>query len=176
MTELNDAPVPLRRHREREYLGFVIDEDGPEYLVYPTDVDTALLVHDLWGIGQDAAKGKPVAASKRILDNNEERNLYERLLGDTLTDLEADKVEWPDIQFIAQCVMTWIVAGMDAAKAIRDSGGDPKELERVKATLGNRASHRASKASAPTTKRRASGTGTKASKKPPARTSRATKS
>lgn len=173
MTETSNRPVPLRKHRARESLPFTIEEGGPTYTVYPTDVDTALLVHDLWGIGQDASNGKQVDPSQRVLDNAAERDLYDRLLGDALAAMEEDGADWPDIQFIATCVMIWIVGGKPAAEAYRDTGGDPKEMEKVKATLGNRASRRASAGTATTTRKRASGTGTKASTKPRARASRA---
>lgn len=171
MTETTPSPVPLRRVRAREVMPFVIEEGGPTYVVYPTDGETGLLIHKLLGIGDDVQKGRTV--DRDSLTDGEERELYQRLLGDALEEMLADGVDWSDIQFVAQVCMAWVVAGIKTAEELRDSGGDPKAVLEARKTQGNRASRRASGASATTTRRWATGTGTRASKTSTSRKSRA---
>lgn len=94
------------------------------------------------------------------LDDGDERLLYQRMLGPVMDQMIADGVKWPRISHAAMTVYFWTTVGRDKAVAYWKSGGDPERLS----PAGNRASRRASAAAERTTRKRASGSGTKAPK------------
>lgn len=82
----------------------------------------------------------PGEAPKLKLDDDEEVDLYEMVMGPALAEMHADKVAWSKIMLAAQTAFIWIGAGDAAAEAFWTSGGDPKA---VSIQANNRAERRA---------------------------------
>jgi len=152
---------------DRDYLDFPIGDET--YRVWEVSASVAVTVMKLADIGRDVHEGRDADTSE--LSDGEERDLYARLLGETWDQLIDDDLPWSDVQAVCASVMAWVVRDKDTAEQVWNSGGKPPG--EATPTPGNRASRRASKGSATTTKKPASGTRTKVSKsKTPARPGR----
>lgn len=81
----------------------------------------------------------PGEAPKLKLDDNEEVNLYETVMGAAMAEMQTDGVPWAKIMLAAQTAFIWIGAGDAAAEAFWTSGGDPKA---VSIQANNRAERR----------------------------------
>jgi len=101
------------------------------------------------------------APDVEILDDNDERDIVERLLGPAYEEMRADGVRWSYIRHAGVTAMFWVAVGEDAAREYWESAGRGE----ARPAGGNRASRRASAAAARTTQRRASGSTTKASRR-----------
>ncbi|MFB4320673.1 hypothetical protein [Actinomadura sp. 21ATH] len=147
---------------DEEYLELPIQ--GRVYRIEDVDGETALRVRRLAKIGQEAAAarkaGRPVDESAVVLDDADEDLLYERVLGEAYEQMRADGVKNSRIKMAAQTAMVWIISDKDSARAFWEAGGDPEAT----GPAPNRASRRASAASARKTPSRASTKSTRASK------------
>jgi hypothetical protein len=87
--------------------------------------------------------------------------------GDVIDQMRADNVPDFSIQRALQTAFMYAIAGVDSAEIMWETGGSPKAIEAlVQARLPNRASRRSkSTAAATTTRRPASGSGTKPHRK-----------
>lgn len=103
----------------------------------------------------------PGDAPKLKLNDDEEVDLYQVVMGPAMDEMKADGVLWSKIMLAAQTAFIWIGAGDAAAEAFWASSGDPKA---VSMQANNRAERReqASKrtAEAHTTRPQASMSGT----------------
>lgn len=108
---------------------------GKTYVVQPADSDTGLRLASL---GEMAMQPELTAAQRdRLnLDDGQEFDLYTDVLGDTLTEMRTDGVDWPRVQQIAQDAFAYWYLNPEVADAILASQG--KAL-----TLANRADKRA---------------------------------
>jgi hypothetical protein len=113
---------------------------------------------------------------KSLLDGAPDESLTDAdvnriLLGEVRAEMEADGVAPEHIGRVLLVALTDYKSGRFSAELMWRTGGDPKELDKlVQATAPNRAARRASKRSpstgeAVTTKRPASTSGTKTSRK-----------
>lgn len=100
-------------------------------------------------------------APKLVLDDGEEVDLYESILGPTFQQMKDDGVPWAKQKMVANTAFIWVAMGDEAAKAFWESGGDPKAASR----MGNRSQRRATGSTrtgaASTTRKPASTSGTK---------------
>lgn len=133
--------------------------DGKTYRVESPDAKTGLFLASLANVGVKAASGADVGQAdvdKLNLDDDEEHDLMEMVLGDTLAELIADGVKWTKIQRLNKYCFIYFAIGEDAADEALKSGALTGE-----APAPNRAARRAgSRGAVTTTKRRASTAGT----------------
>jgi hypothetical protein len=141
---------------------------GTTYRVHDVDAETGVWVQKVMDIGLAAYQGKDVDGA--VLDDDEERDTYERVLGDTYEQMLADGVDWGDIKHVAVTAMIWIAFDADTAERFWETG-DKGEAAAPETPGPNRASRRASSAAARTTRSRASTNGTRASRSAPKKAS-----
>lgn len=93
----------------------------------------------VFGAGVGIANGESpdkIPNMPQFFDDDEERALYERLLGPVWTQLSDDGVNWERIRLVGMTAFIWIGASRDLAEQFWNSGGDPK------ASASNRAARR----------------------------------
>ncbi|HUR06993.1 MAG TPA: hypothetical protein VM347_30920 [Nonomuraea sp.] len=131
---------------------------GKWYVVPAPDAEVGLLCQRLMHASLQAEQGEAVDDPKLnelaevVLNDDEERDLYRRILGPVWNELRADGVSWPKVQHIGATALVWVAAGKDAAAKIWASGGAGE------APAPNRATRRA--AAAKSTRSRGSTTTT----------------
>ncbi|MFC4912592.1 DUF7426 family protein [Actinomadura gamaensis] len=135
--------------------------NGTVYRVNDPDAETGLVVQRLMEIGAAVHQGREVTEAE--LDDVEEGELYERVLGDAYAQMLADNVTWSRIKHAAVTAMIWISADLESAEKYWETAGEATAPPATPAGP-NRASRRASAAAARTTRSRASTTGTRASR------------
>lgn len=92
---------------------------GKLYRISSPDARTGLLVTRLMGLATDAANDVEIGEDQRVqlvLDDKEEKELTERVLGATLEEMLNDSVEWPMVQHVLQTAMVWISLGLPQAE------------------------------------------------------------
>lgn len=136
------------------------DDLSKPYVIPSVDGKTGLWAqHLLEEVDRAREAGNPDAGK---LNDGDERLLYERMLGPVLDEMLDDGVKWQKISHAAMTVFFWTTAGREKAIQYWRAGGDPERLR--SAGSPNRASRRASEAAARKTRKRASTSGTRASK------------
>jgi hypothetical protein len=143
---------------------------GPrEYLVLDVDAETGRWATRLFQKTQAAKRRSDAGEDVEDIDadlhlsDEAEKDLYGKILGSTLDDLESDGVKWKKTQLVGQVAYAWVVRGLEGARAMWEADGDPKP-NREQRRAQSRASGsktRAGGASASTTKPRASTSGTR---------------
>ncbi|MEV0379809.1 hypothetical protein [Nonomuraea sp. NPDC050643] len=119
---------------------------GKWYVIPAPDAEVGLLCQRLMHASLAAEQGETVEDPKLtelaeiVLNDDEERDLYQRILGPVWDELRADKVTWPRIQHVGATALVWVAAGKDAAAKIWASGGAGE------APAPNRATRRATAA------------------------------
>src|SRR4051812_10427810 len=88
--------------------------DGRIYVVHGVDGETGLWAQRLIELGLAAMNGKEVDGS--LLDDDQERGVYARLLGDTYQELLDAGVRWERIKHVAYTALLWITSSMDTAE------------------------------------------------------------
>ncbi len=133
---------------------------GKWYRISAPDAEVGLLCQRLMHAGLAAEQGEQVDDPKLnelaavVLNDDEERDLYQRVLGPVFDELRADGVSWPKIQHVGATALVWVAAGKEAAAKIWASGGTGE------APAPNRATRRATAAAAKSTRSRGSATTT----------------
>lgn len=135
--------------------------DGRIYVVHGVDAETGIWANLLVELGQAAMAGKDVDGSR--LDDDQERDAYIRLLGDTFQELVDAGMSWERIKHCAYTALIWITSGMAGAEAFWLTWQAAEGEEEARP---NRASRRASSAVARTTQTPTRTSGTRASKTP----------
>lgn len=95
---------------------------GKTYTVSAPDGETGLLCQRLLALGAQSAKGE--TDEKSTLDDGDERDLYQRVLGPVWDEMMADKVSWPWIKRASTTVMFWCTLGLAAAETYWNSEPD----------------------------------------------------
>lgn len=138
--------------------GLELPIGGKVYKVPDLDGPTGL-----WAERLAAALGRDDDEGADALDDGDERILAERMLGSALEEMVADGVAWPKIRIAGMTAFFYHVDQPEAARRYWEAGGNPEAAGPAEEeTQPNRASRRASAAAARTTRKRASGSGTKA--------------
>jgi len=154
----------LRESRDRARLELPID--GKVYTVYDVDADTGIWAQELAGLALAVEADQDIAPEDvEFLNDDDERDMVRRFLGDTYEEMRADGVGWSDIKHAAMTVWVWILRDEAAAEAYWSGGSASGEGA---ARPGNRASRRASQAMARRTPRPGSTSGTRAQPQRPA--------
>lgn len=89
------------------------------YVVESPDADTGLWVHAMMGTALATDAGL-------VLDDDEEVNLFRRVLGPTYDEMRADKVRWPVLKRAGSTAVMWIAFGEDAAEAVWNGSAEGK--------------------------------------------------
>ncbi|WP_433355635.1 DUF7426 family protein [Microtetraspora malaysiensis] len=133
---------------------------GKWYRIPAPDAEVGLLCQRLMHAGMAAEPGEPVDDPKLnelasvVLNDDQERDLYQRVLGPVFDELRADGVTWPKIQHVGATATVWVAAGKEAAAKVWAAGGVGE------APAPNRATRRATTAAAKSTRSRGSATTT----------------
>ncbi|MFT4189864.1 MAG: hypothetical protein QM621_14975 [Aeromicrobium sp.] len=121
----------------------VVDPDlvlpirGKEYRIAPVDTETGLWLHDMQQIAARTEAGEEITDDDLAclrLDDTQERNYYQRVLGAAYEEMLADDVGWEALKFAAQTVSVWVMASKAEAVEFWNTGG--------KRPKGNRAARR----------------------------------
>jgi hypothetical protein len=134
---------------------------GKAYRFASPDFETGLWLKNLIEFGQRVALGGEVRDSdtERLnLDDDEEVDLYRRVMGDTFEQLRTDGVSWGHVQKVFQLLLKHWGTGQDVAATLREAAG---EAEAQPNRTARRASARSSSPTAGSKSSRAS-TATKA--------------
>jgi hypothetical protein len=103
---------------------------GKTYVVKSPDAATGLFIQSLMSTAQMSRSGLPVAGTvdaQLVLDDDDERNLFQRALGDTYAELSTDGVGWHNIKRAGSAAVLWIHRGEEAAELFWNGGtSDPK--------------------------------------------------
>lgn len=149
----------------------VLPVRGREYSIAPVDGETGLRLTARF----DATKKKAAASDdpeEEVLDDEEEVVTYRMALGDTYDQMVADHVPYKMIKFVASAAIVWHIYGEKAAALFWETGGDPKwqpsDSAKALKDLKNSESQE-TPAAAPSTRKRASASGTTRSRKSPSK-------
>lgn len=98
--------------------------EGKVYVIPSPDAETGLSLTAMVNLANKAASGQLAteeqakeAAEELELDDNDERDLYERVLGTAYAELREDNVPWTAIQRLGQYCLIYF--GMSAQAATR---------------------------------------------------------
>lgn len=127
---------------------------GKEYVVPSPNAETGLWCQGMLAAGVAVHAGRQPEGIAE-LDDEQENNLYQRVLGPVWGELQADGVPWTRIRHAGITAFLWAAGNEDLASAFWESGG------RGEAPAPNRKARRtASTASATSTRSRGSTNGT----------------
>ncbi|MFD0659770.1 DUF7426 family protein [Thermocatellispora tengchongensis] len=121
---------------------------GKWYRIPAPDAEVGLLCQRLMHASLAAEQGEAVddpkltALAEVVLTDDEERDLYQRVLGPVFDELRADGVSWPKIQHVGATALVWVAAGKDAAAKMWASGGMGKPRPRTGRLVGQRRRNR----------------------------------
>lgn len=100
---------------------------GKVYVIDSPDAETGLSLTAMVNLANKAASGQLAteeqakeAVEELELDDNDERDLYERVLGDSYAELLADNAPWTAIQRLGQyCLIYYGMSAQAASKALQ---------------------------------------------------------
>ena len=101
---------------------------GKMYVVPPPSAEVGLLCQRLMQASIAAQAGQTVdedglnELAQLVLDDEQEKDLYQTILGSVWEELLANKVSWPAIQHVGQTALIWVAAGLEAAAKHWESG------------------------------------------------------
>lgn len=108
--------IPSRRYK-----------NGHEYTFESPDFETGLWLKNMIEFGQRAALGVDTSKDdlgKLVLDDDEEVDLYRRVMGDTFDQLRADKVSWGHTQEVFRVLLRKWGTGQDIAVILQEAQGN----------------------------------------------------
>jgi hypothetical protein len=132
--------------------------DGKAYRFASPDAKTGLWLKNLIEFGVRANLGLPVedgTVGKLQLDDDEERDMYVRVMGPTYDELVADGVSWSRLQRVFGLLLRHYGSGQDIAGAIAgEAEARPNRATRraAKKTVGSSSSRASGATQAPTRK------------------------
>lgn len=151
---------------EGDDLVVVLDlPSGPrQYVICDVDASVGLWVQSLTERSRkaqrrlDAGEDADDIDAELHLSDEDESQLYSRLLASTLDELEADGVKWKKTKLVGQIAYAWVVAGLKAARKVWEADGSPEPNRQARRAQSRASGSKTSSsgASAPTTKPRAS--------------------
>ncbi|GAA0934961.1 DUF7426 family protein [Nonomuraea longicatena] len=93
--------------------GLPLPVGGKVYHVPPASAEVGLFCQKLMVAGISAANGQEIDAAD--LDDDGEKDLYRRVLGDAYDELIADGVSWAKIKHCGVTAFLWIASDEDTA-------------------------------------------------------------
>ena len=122
---------------------------GKTYVIQPVDAETGLWVEMIMGVAAKVMEGGDVTDEDKAsiqLDDEQERDLMKRVLGDTHDELIADGLDWTTIKLVGNTVLIWVSAGEEPAEEFWNAGGvRPKAGRKVPQDRKPKASRSAKK-------------------------------
>src|SRR5690625_3533188 len=109
---LEDDALELDGIRSREY------PDGKTYRIESPDADTGLYLAALGDIMLRAGTGAPVSddqVSRLKLDDDQELELMDRVLGETKDEMIADGVKWVHLRGVSKYAFIYFAVGKEQA-------------------------------------------------------------
>lgn len=104
---------------------------GKTYVIPSPDAKTGLWcqrIIALAGKGKDGLTDDDAASLR--LDDDEERDLFQRLLGDAFEEMVADGLPWEHVKHCGMTALMWAAGNSEQAEAYWNAGGDPKAAPR----------------------------------------------
>lgn len=162
-------PTDAEKHvwEDGDDLVVVLPGGTREYVVCDVDASVGLWVQALTEKTRkaqrrlDAGEDAEAIDAELHLSDEEESQLYSRLLASTLDDLEADGVKWKKTKLVGQIAYAWVVADLKAARKVWEADGSPEPNRQARRSRASGSKTSSSGASATTTKRPASTRSTK---------------
>lgn len=146
--------------------------EGNTYRIESPDAETGLWLRALANVAVKAQAGGEVTdqdVAGLVLDDEQETELYHKVLGDTMQEMVNDGVSWVRIQRIGKYAFLYFAIGEEEADEALESGalsGNRQAPNRAARRAQAKGSRAASRAGATTTKRAASTAGTTSRPKP----------
>jgi len=140
---------------------------GRTYVVPPPDAKTGLLCQRMMSVTADALSGRKTAPKASTqLDDGEELDLYERLLGPVTWAQVMDPangLNWPAVQHMGTTALIWAAFDKESALEFWKSGGRPKAAPAPAVKVPQ--DRKSPRTTAKRTQKRASGTSSRPAKK-----------
>ena len=108
---------------------------GKTYVIQSPDATTGLWCQRILEVAAKVKDGKDVddkTAQTLQLDDDEERTLYERLMGDTYQEMLEDNIPWEYLKHAGTTALLWAAGNVETAETFWRSGGASPEAERPK--------------------------------------------
>lgn len=105
---------------------------GKEYTIQSPDAETGLLCQRLVAGAAKVMAGGEISEAdteKLRLDDEEEQELYKRLMGAAWDEMIADHVPWTLIKHAGTTVLVWVTQSRDDAESFWSAGPNPKKPE-----------------------------------------------
>lgn len=104
-----------------EYLTDTLDLpiNGKVYRVPPVDAQTGLKLKRIQLLGQAAANGAELSEEQLAelqMDDEEQRSLYQKLLGPVYDEMLEDGVSWPHLERAGNTAIAFFVGGREMAE------------------------------------------------------------
>lgn len=99
---------------------------GVTYVIPGPDAKTAL-----WCLAVADAAREGVASASTVLDDDDERTMYQRILGPAYDQMMTNGVSLSKIAFCGQTAFIWITNGIVAAETFWETGGKASTLNRA---------------------------------------------
>ncbi len=119
--------------------------DGKTYVIPPISAEDGLWAQALLDVAVKADGGAEASEDDvAVLNDDDERNLYERMLGPVYDEMKADKIDWPSIARAGTTAYLFFTVGEEAAQSFWQSGssgeaqGPNREQRRSSRTTSSR--------------------------------------
>jgi hypothetical protein len=102
---------------------------GKKYVIESPDAETGLLCQRIMASAATVMAGGEISeedTAKIRLDDEEERDLYERLLGAAWGQMFADKVPWTLVKHAGSTALVWVTSSREEAEAFWEAGPKPE--------------------------------------------------
>lgn len=106
---------------------------GKTYRIESVDAETGVWCQRIFSVAVKAADGGDVDAETvktLAFDDDQEIDLYSRLMGPTYDEMRTDGLPWEWIKLAGTTCLMWVVNGMEAAEAFWNAGGGTPEAGR----------------------------------------------
>ena len=107
---------------------------GKVYEIEPVDSDTGLFLQTYMALNTAVRAGVDITDDdvKRLrIDEDDPRDMMQRVLGDTLDELREDGVSFETIKLVAGTVMIWTLQDREAAEVFWNNGGHLPKANRA---------------------------------------------
>lgn len=100
---------------------------GKTYVIASVDAETGLWCQRMLSTAAEVATGSDLSETEvgdLLLDDDQERDLYRRVLGDVYDELVADKVGWERLKHVGTTAFMWAAGNKQTAEDFWLSGGE----------------------------------------------------
>lgn len=129
------APEQMRDFEDFEQVltggGLELPVRGTVYVVEPCSAENGIYLTRLFGDMERASRG--ISITTEGFTDEQESELMRRILGAAYDDMLEDGVPWPAVRHAMAAAWVYQVHGTESARAVWNSGGDPKALASARA-------------------------------------------